>query len=57
MKEKEKQIFENLLKERKRLSKINKENKKSISSDDIQLMDMIDNFNESDDYSEIQPDD
>lgn len=57
MKEKEKQIFENLLKERKRLSKINKENKKSISSDDIQLMDMIDSFNESDDYKEMQPGD
>lgn len=49
--DKEKSIkFANLLKKRKQLSKANKNNTKTVSSNDPQLIDTLKNFNESKEY-------
>ena len=48
---KENKIFEELLKKREDLSKQNK-NIKKASGDDTQLIDIIENFNEYEEYKE-----
>lgn len=50
MKDNKKNIFAALLKKRKKLSNANKDNIKTISLKDPQLMDIIKNFNESKEY-------
>lgn len=42
--------FENLLKRRKQLSEANKNNTKTVSSNDPQLVDVLKNFNELKEY-------
>ena len=42
--------FIDLIKKRRELSKDNKKNIKNVSSNDPQLIDMIDNFNEGKEY-------
>ena len=42
--------FANLLKKRKKLSETNKKNTKNVTSNDPQLIDVLKNFNESEEY-------
>ena len=50
MKEQKNIKFADLLKKRKQLSEANKKNIKTISLEDPQLMDVLKNFNESEEY-------
>ena len=50
MKNEQELKFDNILKEREKLSKMNK-NKKIVSIDDAQLIDLLENFNEADEYN------
>ncbi|MBQ8892425.1 MAG: hypothetical protein IJ068_06160 [Bacilli bacterium] len=53
MKEDKSVKFANLLKKRNKLSAANKKNTKTVSANDPQLMDIINKFNESEEYKKI----
>lgn len=54
MKEEKSIKFADLLKKRKQLSEANKNNTKTVSSNDPQLIDVIKNFNEAREYKMLR---
>lgn len=56
MKNEQELKFDNILKEREKLSKMNNK-KNTVSKDDAQLIDLLENFNETDEYKEMHSND